>query len=431
MVVGCTQTFRICGSDGLPLPLCLDYCEALPKECGFNCSVEDPILKGVPLWQTETNRSGTPQVCAQAREEEVNCPLPFLSNPNADQCTFKCPPTGLDDETINDRTITLAIVGGSLSVASSVLLLPYLYWASAGVRKNFMVEMWLAIFISATGDLVPKWKSAKDIMCSDDYTLRTRSSSSCLYTSFTGFWGRQAVTYWGMINMYRLTETIYRLHWMRKLTHDKITWWLDDTLVCNLIGWGLPSLQFIIALARGWINASSGPYSCAVDASLYGGWVNNGLALLPLTFVVSATTLFIFAIFYKMAMLGRAVVRQYWNMLVVCSIYAAVVWYIIIFAWHTFSIRDRVTERIVDYIGCAVGTGGSPSCEYHGVINTGWQLSVVFMTSFYPVFLFIPFMLSGPLQFYGKIITTMKLPEPPSPTPTDMKTSMSAQMSSH
>ena len=412
----CSQTFRACGDDGLPLPLCLDYCQQYAPICGaqiFNCSAPDLVFAPLGLWQQETNRTGVPQQCVIANQtnRDVSCPLPFITNPLLDQCSIKCPPTGLDDSHINGLTKKFAIIGGSLSVVVSAFLLPYLAWCNFGVERSNMFEMWLSIFISSVGDVVPKWQTDKEIMCEDDWTLRRRDSSSCLFTSFTGYWARQAVTYWGMINMYRVAKKLFQLDWTGALERREIFWWLDEQLVFKLVGWGMPTLQYIIALSKDWISSGSGIYSCSVNTVVYNGWVNNALALFPLTFVVSITTFFIIAIVWKITKYGWRIIKAHWNTVAMCTIYAMVVWYIIIFAWHIYDVRETVTSRITTYIGCAVSAPDPSVCVYRSALNEPWQLSVIFLTSFYPLLLFITFVPRGPMDFYSEVIKTGAFPK--------------------
>lgn len=416
----CSQFFRACGTDGSPLPLCGDFCDLGASVCGpagaqtFNCTAAmDFARPGERLWQWFTNGTAFPDSCAVANASTpvIDCPTPFIPNGATDQCTIKCPPTGLDDESVNDKTIKIAIVGGSLSIFCALALLPYLAWvASTRKNTNYMFNVWLTILISAIGDVVPKWLSVHEIMCSDPYTLRRRDSTSCLFTSFTGIWSRQATAYWTMFAMYRVFEILYRVDWTKRLKpeHTKIVW-LTENFVFSLVGWGFPTIQYVIAVAGDWIS-TSGPYSCGVDSTPYGGWVNNGLTLLPLTVVETITTFFIVVIVYKIWRTGWNVVREHWNTVMLCCIYAFVVWYIVIFAWDTFRIRDRITEHIVDFIQCSAVTGGAPGvCRYDSAISINWQLSVVAFTSFYPVPMFAVIFPRGPMQFYRNVITTRSL----------------------
>lgn len=417
VVMACSLTFRACGSDELPLPLCSDFCDRGASDCGaasvsttWNCTnAVDPVLAPARLWQAYTNRTGVPESCAVANVSTpgIICPTPFIMNNATDQCVMKCPPPSLDDSSVNHKTILIALIGGSISVVCALLMLHYLAWLSIQRKQiNYMFNVWLAIFISAVGDVVPKWQSSEEIMCSDSYTLRRRSSGVCVLTTFTGFWARQAIAYWTMFAIYRVYEILYRVNWTRALKPENARFgWLTENLVFSLIAWGFPTVQFLIVLAGDWITTAS-PYGCSVDTSPHGGWMYNGVTLLPLTIVEVITTIFVVSIVVKILATGARVATEHWSTVALCSIYAFAAWYIIIFAWYTFRIRDRFTERVVEFIQCSTSTDGeSNACHYRSAVSVNWQLSVIAFTSFYPVLMFIISFGKGPLQLYRVALT--------------------------
>jgi hypothetical protein len=273
---------------------------------------------------------------------------------------MKCPPIGLDDPSVNDKVWIISKVFGSTSLVLEVLILFPVWHQTTKGQLNCMLHFWIANLLGSIGNLTPRWWSWESAMCYDEFTLRTASSTTCFVTAFGALVALTAVAYWLMFAMYTLLIRQPSYSWLSLSFHlgDRYTL-LTERNILLAIGWGVPSIQFLIALCSGWLNSSAGPLACSVDPTIYNGWALNGLIFVPLTIVLSISTIIICIVMFIVVKHGFGAIKSQWRILAVGAYYVVAVWVVLGYAWHSYAERDDITKAVVAAIGASVASGGT------------------------------------------------------------------------
>lgn len=428
-VAACSAAFRVCGNDGLPLPLCINYCYSYATVCPLgellNCSAVDPFLGPSLLWAEYTNRTGSLQECVIANEStpEINCPLPFIWDARKDSCAMKCPPIGLDDAHSNQISWRLMQVLGTLSVFSSVLvgIVSYHQWkfsftqGGGGTQSSLrrlpkfaMLNVWIAGLLGWSGDIFPKWWNTwEEELCADKWTLRDTSSTSCFYTSITGYLGRTAHAYWVATLLYTLIMNMPGFYALQVPLRDSERLPLfPGTVRLVVMAWVIPTIQWLIVISNGWFNASNGPSACTADSTVHDGNVLLFSTLLPLTGACGMSTIIIFIFVVYLFFEGWAIAKSQWRFIMVCVVYVFCIWIVISFTWHVYTVRHEFEKRITYAITTSAASNGAIhyASIYDSPINLGWIIFVSSVTSAVPFLMSMVFISYSYLAFYKNLL---------------------------
>jgi hypothetical protein len=295
---------------------------------------------------------------------------------------MKCPPIGLDDPAVNDKVWIISKVFGSTSLVLEVLILFPVWHQTTKGQLNCMLHFWIANLLGSIGNLTPRWWSWESAMCYDEFTLRTASSTTCFVTAFGALVALTAVAYWLMFAMYTLLIRQPSYKWLAISSHldDRYTL-LTERNILLAIGWGVPSIQFLIALCSGWLNSSAGPLACSVDPTIYNGWALNGLIFVPLTIVLSISTIIICIVMFLVIKHGFGAIKSQWRILAVGAYYVVAVWVVLGYAWHSYAERDDITKAVVAAIGASVASGGTVDYQKARTLATRTLAHAAFRSS--------------------------------------------------
>lgn len=412
IMVICSQAFRACGVDGLPLPLCPQLCQFSNEECAgitapFDCNARDPVFSPEPLWTEITNRTGSPQTCEVADEEEpeIICPFPFIENPVVDRCVMKCPPTGIDDKRTNDPMWIILRIFPPLAIIVELLLIPS-FWArrNARVGYRYIVYWWICQLIASCSDLLGKWDTWENYICLDKWTVRDQSSTICGLSVIGTIFGRNASVFWIVVITYTILIRFKNWSRFRLFGAEGRFPMISDSLVYHVCTWVPPAIALIIAYSNHWINANGGPFTCYIITDAANGWASNILSLIPLTVGVAMSTVFMGIIMFHVIRNGIAVVKSQWRILYMCAVYSTSVLLVIIFAWTTFTQEDEIKKEATRYLTCVLFTGSEKLCSpFENPVDRGLQLTVITLSSAVPVAVGVAFIDRQAFEFWMNI----------------------------
>ena len=355
-------------------------------------------------------------VIANTSTATLLCPLPFTYQPSAQRCARKCPPNGIDDPDPNDKVWIITKVFGSTSIVlEALILLPVWHQTKKG-QLNCMLHFWIANLIVSIGNVIPRWRSWKWAMCSDDWTLRTASSTTCFATAFANIFAETAVGYWLMFAMYSLLirQPTYRRFALSSYLDGEAYPWLTERSVLLCIGWGIPFAEFLIGLCSGWLDSSAGPFACSVNPTYHNGWALNGLVYMPLTIVQAISTIIILAVMFLVIKHGVGAIKTQWRILAVGAYYICVVWIVVGYAWHAYAVRDQVAKAVEAAIGASIASGGAVSyldvLREKNPLNPNFNVAVVALVSSIGTVLGLLFLITpGHWRYYKHVVTSGRL----------------------
>lgn len=421
IVIACSSAFRICGTDGLPLPLCPDYCEEANLVCSgltsFNCNQVDPIFADQPLWIDETNRTGTEQDCriGNATNPSINCPYPFIENPLEDKCTLKCPPTGIDDKHTNDALWTILRVFAPIAIVVEIIILPGLWgnW-KAKSDQQYIFFLWICFLGSSICDIFGKWLSWEDYICQDKWTVRTQSSTICGISVIGPQMLRDASVTLVCAIMYLIICRFKGFQRFRLFGPSGYFSNISEPLVLHFFIWAPPGISLIISYSKHWVTAEGGPFTCYTTTNTLSGWAANMLTSLALTITAAISTFLMGIVATYIIKNGYQIALQQWRVLFLCLFYTIVVWIVLSFSWATFAQRHAITEAVTKFLECVAFTGSQDLCPpLNNPINTNLQLVSMALSTSVPIIIGVPFILNRQvLDFWRQFLVSFYLSNP-------------------
>lgn len=174
------------------------------------------------------------------------------------------------------------------------------------------------------------------------------------------------------------------------------------------LAWGIPFIQWLIAISNGWFNSTAGPLGCTVDPTLRDGQLLLLTTLLPLMIPCSISSLIIITFAASLFLEGWTIARTQWRLLLVSLIYLIRLWIVMSFTWFAYTSRHENARRVTNAILKSAESGGAVNYAsvYHSPINSGWQIFVAGVTSLIPFLMSLSFLISTPyLNFYMRLFT--------------------------
>lgn len=408
-IVSCSLTFRSCGENQLPLPLCPDICFRANEVCAevdsfvpFNCSEIDPVF-GSSLWSIETNRTGTLESCqmANATVPQISCPYPFIENPLLDQCSLKCPPTGIDNRRVNDAIFTIIRVLAPIAILLELFIIPPLWFQhTVSMANKYIVYWWICQLMASICDIFGKWLTWEDYICQDAWTVRTQSSTICALGAIGPFGFRNSSVTWIAIITYMVLTRFDGWSSFRLFGNLGRFEKINESLVFHILAWVPPFMGMIIAYSNGWIK-NGGAFGCYVLTDVADGWAANILALIPLTIGTAASTLFMVLIINLIIRSSWQIAIQQWRILFLSIIYTIVVLIVIIFSWVTFHQDHEIKRSISQYLTCIALTGSAEFCpRLNNPLNTNFQIVSITFSVGVPIVSSIAFINRNTFNFW-------------------------------